>query len=353
MPTETPRKKKVKRQRRARNQLHLYAHQSGIWYVRGTVAGRRINQSTGTHSREHADHIRSQKERELLDEKVHGKTVIATFAQAVELYWATNGRTNSVAQRLPKLVKDWGPTKLKDIDEGSVHAYAVKTYPGSKNSSRNQMVVNPIVTVLKSAARSKLCSRPEIRRLPDDSSLIRAPSKEFVHDFLERCPHEELRALVALMSTTGVRCGEALRIERSQLDVEKNEIVLRPEHTKNKKGGILALTGALTQMLAALSERTRLFRWSSTTSVNAALASVCSALGVKHVSAHRIGRHYFAENMLSLGYSAYDVAKMGRWDDLNVFNARYGHLERKRTDDAVRGAAADLLRPRLKIVGGN
>lgn len=354
MQTEAPRKKKVRRQRRARNQLHLYEHTSGIWYMRGTVAGRRINQSTGTHSRDHADHIRSQREKELLDERVHGKAVVATFAQAVELYWSVHGRDNSVALRLPKLLAAFGTTKLRDFDEGMLHAYAMRTYPTAKNSSRNQLVINPIVTVLKAAARNKLCARPEIRRLPDDSDIVRAPSHAVLMDLLDRCEHDELRALVTLMSTTGVRCGEALRIERAQVDPERNEIVLRPNQTKNGKGGILALTGALTQMLLALPARgSRLFKWSGTNGVNNTLSDVCRKLGIESLSAHQVGRHFFAERMLALGHSAYDVAKMGRWEDFNTFNKRYGHLERKRTDDAVRGAAADLLRPKLKIVGGD
>jgi integrase len=321
--------------------------------MRGTVAGRRINQSTGTHSRDHADHIRTQREKELLDERVHGRAVVATFAQAVELYWSVSGRDNSVAKNLPKLLAEFGTMKLQDFDEGTIHAYAIRAYPTAKNSSRNQLVIAPIVTVLKNAARSKLCARPEIRRLPDDSEIVRAPSQDVVLDFLERCPHAELKAFVTLLSTTGVRCGEALRIERAQVDPERNEIVLRPNQTKNGHGGILALTGALTQMLLALPPRTKLFKWSSTRSVNGTLVGMCRRLGIEQLSVHRVGRHFFAERMLALGYSAYDVARMGRWEDFDTFARRYGHLERKRTDDAVRGAAADLLRPKLKVVGGD
>lgn len=354
-PEQSPRKKVKKRRRAARNQIHLYLHPSGNWYMRGTVGDVRVHESTKTHSKEHAEHLAAAKTKVLLDAKVHGKSVTATFADAVAGYRASKGSAgdNSMTRYVDRLLVHFGAMKLKDIDEGVVHAYALETYPDNMNSSHNTIVIAPMRTILRHAARKKLCSRPEIAGFPDDSRIVGGHSDEFVSAFLDKCHCPELRALVALMTTTGVRCIEALRIEKAQIDREAMEIRLRPDQTKTKTGRSLALTGQCLQYLDATPEspRHRLFHWVRTGNVDSAINTTTKEAGMEHTSAHRIGRHSFAERMLRLGHDCHTVAKMGGWGSLTTFVKRYGHLEQKKVDADVRAAGADLLRPKLKIVG--
>ncbi len=350
-------KKKLKRQRRARNQLHLYLHPSGIWYMRGTVGDKRVHESTKTHSKEHAEHIAAAKTKELMDEKVHGKIVTATFADAVAGYRASKGSAgdNSMTRYVDRLLVHFGKTKLKDIDEATVHAHALSTYPTNTNTSHNTIVIAPMRTILRHAARQKLCSSPEIAGFPDDGKKIEGHDDAFVTAFIDSCHCPELRALVALMTTTAVRCIEALRIEKSQIDRDAMEIRLRPEQTKTKKGRSLALTGQVLQYLDGIPEspRQRLFHWVRTGNVDSAINTTTALAGLDHTSAHRIGRHSFAERMLRLGHDCHTVCKMGGWESLHTFVVRYGHLEKKKVEADVRTAGADLLKPKLKIVGGN
>ena len=353
-----PSRKKVKKRRRgARNQIHLYMHPSGIWYMRGTVGDVRVHESTKTHSRDHAEHLAAAKTKELMDAKVHGKAVTSTFEDAVAGYRASKGSSadNSLTRYIDRLVKHFGKTKIKDIDEATVHAYALTTYPNNTNTSHNTIVIAPMRAVIRHAAKRKLCNRPDISNFPDDSKIVGGHGDEFVSEFIDKCHCPELRALVALMTTTAVRCVEALRIEKSQVDHEAMEIRLRPDQTKTKTGRSLALTGQVLQYLDAIpdSPRQRLFHWVRTGNVDSAINTTTAMAGMEHTSAHRIGRHSFAERMLRLGHDCHTVCKMGGWESLQTFVKRYGHLEQKKVDADVRSAGADLLRPKLKIVGGN
>jgi integrase len=52
------------------------------WIIRGTIRGRRVEESAGTGDRSVAEEIRAKREAELFQEAVYGRRATATFAEA-------------------------------------------------------------------------------------------------------------------------------------------------------------------------------------------------------------------------------------------------------------------------------
>lgn len=66
--------------------LKRYPARSPYWYVRGTVAGVIVSESTKTADRGLAEQYRQKREREIYEEAVLGRVRPATFADAVTAY---------------------------------------------------------------------------------------------------------------------------------------------------------------------------------------------------------------------------------------------------------------------------
>ena len=64
------------------------------WIIRGTLRGRRVEESTGVAGRAAAEEIRANRKRNFT-ESVHGRSATATFAHAVAGYLENGGRSGS------------------------------------------------------------------------------------------------------------------------------------------------------------------------------------------------------------------------------------------------------------------
>jgi len=357
--------RKAKRQRRERGRLHLSQAASGIWYIRGTVANTQVYQSTGVHSEDHAKRIRDDLERKLLDERVYGKKLTVSFAEALDRYELEHP-SNSLTRYLPRLREVFGGTLLREIKAGHIRSAAMDEYPDCKNTTRNTCFVNPMVTVLSYAAKLEMCERPNVERFKDDSAKIEGAPPEWIEMALTtacRPDTEEFKVqtFVALLTTTGCRAIDATRLRVRNLNLDRGTALL--SKMKNDESGLLHMTGAMVAMLRKLTEgmegHERVFGWgrdadeaAGTRAANSALYRFAAARSMDQMSTHRIGRHAFAERWLADGGTIKDLKEAGRWKDLRVVDKRYGHLEQSRINNEVKDKAAALLRPKLKVVGG-
>jgi hypothetical protein len=62
------------------------------WYLRGTVRGITINESTGVADQEIAEAIRARREWDCFQESVFGAKTTTTFAEAARSYIASGGK---------------------------------------------------------------------------------------------------------------------------------------------------------------------------------------------------------------------------------------------------------------------
>ncbi len=324
--------------------------------MRGTVANREVYKSTGVHSEDHAKRIRDEYERKLLDEAVFGKKLTVTFAEAVDRYQKVRGTTNALSRYIPALLKAYGHKPLREINAEAILDGALASYPSSKNTTRNTNWVNPMVTILRFAAGLNLCDVPIVERFPNDARIIDGASPEWIEAFLSKEPRPgttdfELQTFVAFVTTTGCRAIDALRLPWNALDFERGQAILGK--TKNGEPRRLPLAGALLRRLAELPrDRERVFRWTGVNAVNSRLYDFADLHGLARVSSHKVGRHAFAERGLANGMSLKELQQGGGWRDLATVSKRYGHLEQTKIDERMRDLVGDVLRPKLKVIGG-
>lgn len=97
------------------------------WYIRGTVRGISVDESTGTDDREVAEAIRIKREAEILDRSVFGTKGTSTWLEAAVAYMENNGETRF----MKPLNEHFGTTKLAQIDQTAVDCAARVLYPGA------------------------------------------------------------------------------------------------------------------------------------------------------------------------------------------------------------------------------
>lgn len=96
---------------------------SGNWYLRGSVRGVPVFESTGTDSKKAAEEIRTRREAEVLDASIHGKRAVGTFMQAAVIYLEAGGSPRFVgsydeaAGKWDGLIGHFGTTKLSNIGQ--------------------------------------------------------------------------------------------------------------------------------------------------------------------------------------------------------------------------------------------
>lgn len=351
VPEAKKRRRKQPRQRRERGRLHLTLKSSGIYYITGTVADTRVYESTGTSSFEHAEHLRTLRERELMDAKVHGKQMTWTFADAVKHYHSVKGTTNSYSRYIPALEAEFGKLKLREITGQLVTAYAQRHHAGVSPVVKNTYVVNPMATILRAAALAGMCPHTVLPRFKGASKKVHATPQDVIDKFRE-VARPDLAAIVAFVTVTGRRCIDACRMLKEH--VNPNELTVLIPTTKNGQPFVCHVPGALMQILEQqMARNPGAYVWSlrNTNNVDKEIGRECKRKGVPHFSMHAVGRHAFVERLLALGYSLHQIMAMGGWDDLATLQKRYGHLEQKKVHEDVRRVGADVLKPKLKVVG--
>lgn len=205
----------------------LQRHGSPNWYIRGTVRGQSIDESTGTSIKQAAEEIRARKEHDLLEQSIHGRRVSMTFSQAALSYLELQGDTRF----MKPLLLHFGSRLLSTIDQDAMDAAAKKLYAGCAPSTINRQLYTPVSAVLHHAAKRKWCSAPAFDRPRQPEGRVRWLTKDEAELLLRACaPH--LRPLVMFLLYTGARVGEALWLEWKDVDLQRRHVQFTD--TKNR-----------------------------------------------------------------------------------------------------------------------
>ena len=138
--------------------LKLYPRPNGIFHIRGTVQGRRVDESARTRVREEAEAIRAKLEADLFRRSVYGDDAVATFAEAAEGYMLAGGES----EHLTPLILHFGLTKLRDIKQIDIDRYVQGR--AVKPATLIRQVYTPMSAVLTHASRQGLCDPPQLRK---------------------------------------------------------------------------------------------------------------------------------------------------------------------------------------------
>ncbi|MCA0851216.1 tyrosine-type recombinase/integrase [Salipiger thiooxidans] len=184
----------------------------GNYYLRGTVAGRSIHESTGTRDAARADAIRIRREAELLDRHAYGKAATLTFTEAALTYMQSGGE----ARYLGPILRHFGPDKLlSEIDNAEILKAEAALYPNAAAATVQRQLITPISAVVNMAAEDGLTSPRKFKRRKGDRIRTRWLTPEEAERLIEAAAelHPHIVPAIGIMLGGGTRAGEALTLE--------------------------------------------------------------------------------------------------------------------------------------------
>src|SRR6185312_6009053 len=99
-------------------------------YLRGTVRGQRVYETTGTADPAAAEAIRIKKEAELLHASIHGERVTRTFAAAALAYMEAPGATLREGRFIFPLVDAFGQMTLEQVTQERIDELVARRFKG-------------------------------------------------------------------------------------------------------------------------------------------------------------------------------------------------------------------------------
>lgn len=206
-------------------------HGSPFWYLRGTVRGEIVDESTKVTDRGQAEALRIRREGEIFSRQIGGGRSVATFLEASVSYMENGGERRF----LKPLMQHFGEKLLVEIGQIEVEACARKLYPELAPASVNRLVFTPVSAILTHASRRKLCDKPAFERPAQPRGRVRWISPEEAGRLIAACgPH--LAPLVTFMLFTGCRVGEGLALEWRDVDLTRAHAVFLDTKNGDRRG---------------------------------------------------------------------------------------------------------------------
>lgn len=187
--------------------IELYKRPSGIYHLRGTVQGQRVDQSTRTRSRSEAEAIKAKVAADLFKRAVYGERAVATFDDAVTSYIEADGSPD----HLDAIMERIGHRKLSEINQAVVDKLAKEMKPDASASTRVRQIYTPILAVLNQAADAGLCDPPRLRKPKVAAGRTDYLTPQEVENWLSALP-PHLRRIVTFYVGTGCRATEGLSL---------------------------------------------------------------------------------------------------------------------------------------------
>jgi integrase len=230
---------------------------SSSWWIAGSVAGRRIRESTRTSNKAFAEEYRAQREAQIFREQIYGTRAVATWSTAVISYAQVVHPSPGTARLLLRLTNHFGCVKLNRIDQLAMDL-TVRALCQSDAAPATVLrnVIAPALAVLNHAHRRGWCDAPAFEKPRGASGVKRtrwlSPTE---YDALCAAMPLHLRPLVVFLTCTGARLGEAISLDWRDVNLDAGTALLRK--TKNGQDRLVHLLPAA---IAALSEITYIRR---------------------------------------------------------------------------------------------
>jgi integrase len=313
--------------------IKLYKRPNGIYHLRGTVQGRRVDQSARTRDRAEADAIRANLEAEEFKRAVYGDKAVATFAEAALRYMRAGGSPD----HLTPLISRFGNRRLAEIDQGLLDNLAAER-PEAKASTLIRQIYTPALAVLNFGHEQKLCDHVRIRKPQVKASRVDFLTPAEAKALLAVLP-DWLRGLVTFYLGTGCRASEALDLEWRDISPGR-----RACRVLGDQGGYSRGVDLQRRAREALPERgagivwrnSRGEPWHAYDAVNLMLKRYCERHGLRSVHLH-LFRHTWATWAYACNRDLTFLMQQGGWRSATMV-MRYAHAA---SDDLAREVLAE------------
>lgn len=322
--------------------LKLYARPNGIFHIRGTVQGRRVDESSRTRVRAEAEQIKAKLEADLFKRAIYGDKAVATFAEAVDLYTLAGKPTDHLAP----LVSRFGLTPLKDIDQEFLDRVAAEMKPDSAPATRIRQIYTPVSAVMNFVA-PKLCDPVKFVKPKGVGKRVDYLTPAEVETLINFLPPHLMR-LVVFYVATGCRATEALNLEWRDVSVGGERAVFWDTKMGYSRGVDLQLR-ARRNLPPRPEENDFVWLnsegepWHAYDAVNLMLRRHCERNGFRHVHCHLL-RHTWATWAYAVTRDLNFLMQQGGWRSPTMV-LRYAHA-------ASPDLAAAVLAQGWEIRGG-
>jgi integrase len=211
------------------------------WYLRGSVRGIHVYESTKTDNDEAAETIRILRERELLDESIFGKKINVTFENAAESYLESGGSTRF----LSNLTEVFGSKLLRKIKQHDLDAAARTLYPDAAPETLNRQCYTPFTAVWNHAVGNEWADFRKWKRprKPKGTVVKRVQKRsgdrpveyELAVTFVSNMSPAPAMVMTALFYS-GMRPIELFTLEASDVDIERRCIALNHTNGRAPRG---------------------------------------------------------------------------------------------------------------------
>lgn len=292
----------------------LRVYQRGkVFWIDGTVAGKRLRESTRETDRREAEAYASRREIEERKRAEFGEEAVLTFGAATGLYLDA-GKSD---RYLTPIFQKWEHKLIKDIKPGNVHDLALELYPNAGPATRNRQVISPVQAIINHAAKRGYCSPIRVERYFVPTPERKVASMAWLAQFMANAK-PELGALAQFMAMTGARITEAVNLEWRDMNLQAGTAYLRK--TKNGDPRQVALPPPLLVTLANLRGKRegRVFGYPDRSGPQRPWETAERRAGIEHISPHNAGRRLFATAMIQAGVDPVTVAKAGGWKSVRM-----------------------------------
>lgn len=180
---------------------------NGVYYIRGSVQGFKVDQSARTRSRSEAEALKAKIEADLFKRAVYGDKAVATFDEAVAAYIEAGGAPD----HLDPLLDNIGHMKLADVNQTTVDRLAKRLKPDISAATQIRQFYTPVLAVMNHAATIGLCDPIRIKKPKVKSGRTEYLTPQQADDWLEALP-AHLARIVTLYLGTGCRATEGLSL---------------------------------------------------------------------------------------------------------------------------------------------
>jgi integrase/recombinase XerD len=242
----------------------------GVFYIRGTVRGQSVYETTGTDDKKAAEAIRIKREEKLLKESIHGRIATITFAEAASAYMDGGGSPRFLGEydeetgEWSGLIGHFGKRIISTITQSDLDKAAEKLYPGTQYNTRNRQCHAPFISVYNSAVRDRAAEKRDwVRpRKPKGTTVkflakpIRAGTKPVAYERAAKFVLAMSPAPAMLLTTmfyTGMRPIELFTLEDYEVNVANRWIALSGSKIGEPRG--VPMHDVLVPMFTALCQR--------------------------------------------------------------------------------------------------
>lgn len=227
-------------------------NEAGNWYIRGTVRGQSIYESTGTRDAALAEDIRIKTEAKLLAESIHGKKAFVTFEEAASAYIAAGGSSrflldySKATGKARGLVPHFRNRLLKDLGQDDLDRAARALYPKASAETRNRQCYTPFIAVWNHVVPSQWADKRDWRRPRKAKGTNvttmkkqRAGNKPVEYGRAALFVSEMTPAAAQIMTAlfyTAMRPIELFTLEAHEVDIAGRWIVLDKTKTGEPRG---------------------------------------------------------------------------------------------------------------------